>query len=319
MEKKYMIRSFLPGDEESYLELFNHVFPGEMTIDFWNWLYMEGPAGKRFIETAWDGERMVGVYGIVAVRMSRRGFFFTGALSVAAVTRPEYRYRGIFSALGKELYRRAEESGIDAVYGFPTEHSRHGFQKSLGWDHIQRGKVLVSGVSAEREAAPSGLKMYTIKSAGKEFDYLWKRLGGGILRDSVLLARDSAYVNWRFVKHPAKEYGIVLAEDSSGPAGYAAVSITRNSGEIFCNVEDIAVSGIQCFREMISHIRQNISQNGIVRIIIPFESHFYRCALSMGFRESGEKFCFGWKGLRKTEGLRGEWYYTIADWADAQN
>lgn len=319
MEKGYMTRPFLPGDEESCLELYNHVFPGEMTIDFWKWLYSDNPAGKRFIETAWDGERMIGLYGAVAVGMSRGGFFFNGALSVAAVTRPEYRYRGVFSALGKELYRRAEEGGIGAVYGFPTKHSLHGFQKSLGWDHILQGKVLFSSVSADRVFVPSVLKLYNVESPGKEFDMLWKRLGGGVFRDSVLLARDSAYVDWRFFKHPAKKYSIALAEDSSGPAGYMAVSRKVTSGEVFCDVEDIAVSDVRCFRELMCHVCKSISDNGLVRIMLPLTSPFYRCTLGMGFRESAERFYLGWKWLERPEGLEGDWYYTIADRADALN
>lgn len=290
-----------------------------MTMDFWNWLYKENPTGKYLIETAWDQEKLIGLYGIVAMKMFAGGAVFSGALSVMAATRPEYRYRGVFRSLGEDLYRRAKENGIAAVYGFPTEHSRHGFKKSLCWNYLTQGKTLINLSADNNEAGPPGLVLYNMESAGKEFDLIWRRVGRGAFRDAVMTVRDSEYINWRFFKHPEKKYFVVLAEDSLGPAGYMAVSRKADSGEVFCEVEDIVVSDVQCFRELICHARKSISENGLVRIILPMASPFYRCALGMGFRESGERFYFGWKGLERPEGLEGDWYYTIADLAGALN
>ncbi|MFZ5648609.1 MAG: GNAT family N-acetyltransferase [Bacillota bacterium] len=316
MEKDFRIRPFAPEDRESCLELYNHVFPKKVKMSFWNWLYEENTAGKSFIETAWAGNKLIGLYGIVQMSMSAGGSAYKGALSATAVTRPEYRYRGVFSALGKEVYRRAEEDGIIAVYGFPTDHSRHGFQKSLGWNCITQGKALINSISGDM--APARARLYRLNSAEKELDLIWKRISGGPFRNAALTIRDCKYLEWRFFKHPEKKYSLILAEDDSGPAGYVAASVKVDFGEECCEVEDIIASDVHCFRELISYAGKKISSGGLVRIILPEESPFYRCVVGMGFRETGAKYYFGWKGLKNTTAFSGEWYYTIADSADTQ-
>ena len=173
MGVSYTIAPFRPGELKQYLDLYNHVYPVSMSAGYWLWLNAMGPAGPSIIEAAWDGERLVGYYGVVPLRLSLGGEEVLGAVSGAAVTHPDYRYRGIFSALGKSVYRRAAESGIKVVYGFPTEHSRHGFLSALGWDYVHRFRELACwGCKGGRPLPESG-DICQPEFVGSEFNDPW--------------------------------------------------------------------------------------------------------------------------------------------------
>lgn len=318
MEKDCQIIPFGALDKDRYLELYNHVFPKEMTVDFWNWLYEKSPSGNSYIETAWAGERLVGVYGIIAVIIYAGGTVIRGGYSVTAVTHPEYRYRGIFSALGTKLYSRALDSGMAVVYGFPTEHSRHGFRKNLGWESIRQGRVMLNSVPGHYFPEQGKFKIQILEFPGKVFDWLWGRIARGPLGNTAIVMRDSSFIEWRFFKHPEKKYIMVLAEDHLGPAGYMAVRVKAEGGTECCYLEDIVASDVHCFRQLINYTRNYMANDSIVKIIISKDSPYYSCAMGMGFRESGAGFYFGWKDLgNKNLRPNGGWYFTMADWADS--
>ncbi|KJR99885.1 MAG: hypothetical protein VR68_07920 [Peptococcaceae bacterium BRH_c4a] len=313
MRNGYAIRPYLPGDEEGCLDLYNYVFPQQMTAYQWRWLNDDNPAGVSIIETAWDKNRLMGFYGLIPMKFYAAGKTIKGALSGIAVTHPDYRYGGVFSSLGKEAYKRAEMSGIEMIYGFPTEHSRHGMKKNLGWDFIQQGQLITG-----RGLAVSDGGTYTTTQKeelfGQELDFIWNRLAEGALRSSILVARDREYLEWRFQSCPAKGYSIIIAEDRLGPSGYMVVRPLVISGEQYCHIDDVAAADINSFRKMVKYMAEYYGDTVFYQARLSEDSPFYRCAIGMGFRESGIKYYFGSKLMKKKLTAREyQWYFTMAD------
>ncbi|MHB8157106.1 MAG: GNAT family N-acetyltransferase [Desulfocucumaceae bacterium] len=309
------IRPFQSGDKKVCLELYNSVHPEEMTQENWNWRNLQGPYGAALIQTAWDSGRLVGTYGLIPIMLFGAGKMIRGALSDIAVTHPEYRYRGIFSSLGKSLYNRAIEKGIKIIYGFPTEHSIHGFQGRLGWDYVfkSRAMVMSSRLAAEIKLK-SDINILGVKQVGEEFDILWERLIRGTFRRYYTVARHKDYILWRFRKKSGKSYQIYLAEERPGvPSGYMVVRQLAENGEVFSDIEDIASVDVNSFRSLIAFAATGLTDYTAIRLFLTEGNPFYQCALGMGFKEGGKKYNFGGRLLDSAAISWRDWYYTAGD------
>lgn len=314
MGNTYTIKPYKPGDENRCLDLYNFVFPRRMTVNQWRWLNDENPAGVSIIETAWDKNRLMGFYGLVPIRLFAAGESVKGALSGIAVTHPDYRYRGVFSNLGKEIYKRAEVSGIGLIYGFPTEHSWRGLKKNLGWNFVQQGRLITGRGLVISDCRTSPVNIQKKEIFGQEMDFIWKRLTEGSLRTSILVVRDRKYLEWRFQRCLAKGYSIIISEDEWGPSGYMIVRPMVVSGEKYCHIDDVAAADINSFRKMIRHMAEYYGDTVFYQARLSEDSPFYRCAIGMGFRESSMKYYFGSKTMKKNMTTQGQqWYFTMAD------
>lgn len=316
MDRKFLVRSLKPGEEISFLDLYNFVHPAGMTDKYWRWLHLSAPAGPAIIESAWDGERLIGIYSLVPVRLWVKGEIAPGALSGVAVTHPDYRYRGIFTAMGKSLYRRARESGIKIIYGFPTEHSRHGLERALEWDYVNECRALVcwgsEGISGREDDA---LEIRRMQRAGREFNRLWPKLTGGAFRRSVLAVRDGDYYHWRFTRNPENRYIIYMALTKEGPAGCMVVRRPGGCDETCIDIADIIAGDIRVFRGLLTFTLRRCREAGCLRIRLSAGSVFYQCAKQMGFKESGYRHYFGCRTFNCPVAAA-DWYYTTGDPAE---
>ncbi|MCL6477123.1 MAG: GNAT family N-acetyltransferase [Peptococcaceae bacterium] len=313
MDHSCLMRPFQPGDEGSCLDLYNFVHPVSMSEDCWRWLNLANPAGPSMIETAWDGEKLIGVYMLVPVKLWAGGEIVLGALSDVAVTHPDYRYRGVFSALGERLYRRAEERGIKIIYGFPTEHSKHGFEKTLGWDFVRGCRTLACWGCDGDGAGENPADIYEVGAAGNEFDQLWDNVARGAIRPYILAVRDKEYINWRFVTHPENRYRIFMAAGGAGPGGYMIVRTPSGAGETCVDIVDVLAVDVNSFRKLAGYVLKYYRDAGCVRIRLPAGSVFFHCAKGKGFKESGFVYYFGCRRLKSTPEFSREWYYTMGD------
>lgn len=317
MDGDFLIRPMRPGDQRDYLDLYNYAHPESMTEEYWRWRNTESPAGRSLIETAWDGDRLVGAYGLVPVNLLCGGENVMGAFSDVAVTHPDYRYRGIFSALGKSLYRRAEEAGIKVVYGFPTEHSKQGFQNNLGWTFVIECRAMACWGCGGAGHRATSVDICEVVAAGEEFDLIWNRAASGSCALKNLAVRDKKHLEWRFFKHPENIYRVFAARDSSGPGGYVAVRQLTGAGEEYADIVDIMAADVHCFRELAGFALEFFRDAGCVRVRLPAGSTFHQSAVGLGFKEGGARYYFGCRAPGIATGCRYGWYYTLADAGEA--
>jgi len=212
------------------------------------------------------------------------------------------------------VYKRAEISGIGLIYGFPTEHSRHGFKKKLDWNFIQQGCLLTGSGEIISGYRTSPLKIRKKERFDQEMDFIWNRLAEGTLRTSILVVRNREYLSWRFQSYPSRGYSIIVAEDKLGPSGYLVFRQSVINGEKYCHVDDVVAVDINSFRNMIRHLTELFEGTFFYQIRLWENSPFYRSAIGMGFRESSIKYFFGIKTMKKNLiNQDQQWYLTMAD------
>jgi GNAT superfamily N-acetyltransferase len=261
----WSIRPYRPGDEAQLVALFAQVFGRPITAEWWRWKLKGRPTP---VENVWvaaavaDG-RVIAQYAGIPVRLQWAGQVRDAMVSVDTMTAPDFRRRGILTALGQAAYARWTAAGVAAVLGLPNQQwgSRTdalGWQRlfGLGWLryplHVERALAraahvprplarpaeALGGLGAAawrasrraRRQIGGDIQVQALTSATADLDALWERLAPEYGR---LLVRDRAWVDWRYFRPPDLGYRVLLARSARAPAGYLAYRYAPGSGAAY--------------------------------------------------------------------------------------
>lgn len=126
-------------DFDQLVELQNEVYKNEgrhFSQDRFKHWYIDNPFGKAISFNAYDGEKMVAHYVCIPKKMLIEGRVVNGILSMATVTHPDYRGRGLFKTLAKMTYDNARDNGFEFVIGVANANSFHGFMKYFPFQFV---------------------------------------------------------------------------------------------------------------------------------------------------------------------------------------
>jgi GNAT superfamily N-acetyltransferase len=251
--REWSIRAYREGDEEGIFKLYQAVYPSKQRaqdewLSWWRWLYKESPAGHGRIILADANDRLAAQYAVVPIWIKVGRQTCVGAQSLDTMTHPDYRRRGLFETLAKEVYRDAAGVGINIVYGFPNSMSAPGFinkldwfvvsclklsLKPLNWKNTIRIKIknrLLSGLlgggasllfdkilfRTRKAPVTAGFTVTQVTSFDERFDRLFSRVSE---QYPIMVARNKDYLNWRF-SVPGKNYLIIAYERANEIGGY---------------------------------------------------------------------------------------------------
>jgi hypothetical protein len=193
-----------------------------MSLEFWRWRFLDNPAGGPLIELAWSRDELVGHYAVSPVILSIKGNEIKSALSVTTMTHPDYRGHGIICQLAKRLYKRLEDMGFYAVWGFPNRNFHGLTVRHLNWHDISDIPMFVKSMDVcwDDHGATHGC-IEIINEFDAKNDALWKKDKDKI---PIQVARYSDYLNWRFMKNPSVKYTALCYYRDDEVLGHAVVS-----------------------------------------------------------------------------------------------
>ncbi len=255
MDPTWKMLYYQDGDETQIIELFRMVFEKEMGKTeselHWNWENKQNVSGHGEILLAKDGDRIVGQYAVIPVTFQVKGERVPGTLSLDTMVHPDYRGQRMFTLLANKLYDDLGKKGIPITYGFPNGNSAHGFFNKLQWEEIADPPMMVKTIETEKiiakatksrmagkigsliiggkrvSLAPAtSAKEWTIapiKRFSRDFNTVFEE---GSKNYNILLARDSVFLNWRFVDRPESEYQCysITPEGQDKPYGYIVLA-----------------------------------------------------------------------------------------------
>lgn len=233
-KKSLTYRFYQTGDETRILTLFREAFNREMSPDFWHWRYVDNPYGRGIIRVALDGDKMVGHFAVIPMRVQFQGTVYPAIFPMTAMTHPEYGGQGLYTKLISEVYEYARTQGYALAYGFPNKNSYYPSLK-FGYHDIITIRPL------ERKL-PSGTpgrdgNITAIDKFDSRFDRLWENVRGNY---KIIICRTSEYLNWRFLRNPDAKYTIFAYTDEAGDIlGYEALKIYREGNIIRGHIVDI--------------------------------------------------------------------------------
>jgi hypothetical protein len=263
-EKDFLVRRFDKSDVDGIVELFQKVFEGNFTREWWEWKYMLNPAGFHgqegdiWIAQASNGE-IVGHWAVIPERMKVGANTVIVAQAVDAATHPCYRGRGIFKTLVSNVCSDARKR-YSFVFGFPNELYK-GYQK-LGWKSfpmieflnfvtydqplkdyfkskitIQFAKTALKmlqarnyfSISSHSEKLSGGeVEIEEVEMFPTEMDDFWEIVKS---EHDIVIERDSSFLNWRFSKHFGDDQKLVARSTKTAKiTGYAVIKKTNIRG-----------------------------------------------------------------------------------------
>lgn len=117
----------------------NFLFSAE---SFKQW-YIANPNGRVLSFNAFDSDKMVAHYACIPTKMVFGDFVVEGVHSMATVTHPDYRGKGLFKTLAKLTYDYAKDQGYKFVIGVANANSFPGFIKYFNFKFIAQLEVKI--------------------------------------------------------------------------------------------------------------------------------------------------------------------------------
>ncbi|UCE73111.1 MAG: GNAT family N-acetyltransferase [Methanomassiliicoccales archaeon] len=251
MDANWSIRSYNDGDENRIIELFNSIFKKSRTKDEWNWEFKQNPQGFKAL-VAVDKNRIAGHLGALHRNIKIGQKMAATSLEVDGMTHPDYGRQGIFVSLGRRLLSELKEEGFGIVIGFPNENALPGHRKlgaielftppvmirPVNFKNVSKrsfsngflraigkaaGKFMFSTVYRIKKAkVEDEVKIRNIPEFDERFDKFWNDASSS---QSIILERNSRYLNWRYVRCPGNCYTIFVAEKRNQILGYIVVRV----------------------------------------------------------------------------------------------
>lgn len=216
------------------------------------WQCQRSPAGaaiatlRREVETG----GLIGQAVTIPVNVRLSGKVRTAGLFLNPVADPGYQDRDIFSGLLRDVCALSVEEGIAFSYGLPDRLFYSTFVNKAAFRDIGSVSLLIRPLNPERLAlktthsvvlgktasiarkiwrtpplappqeGPPGLEIAEVSSFDDSFAVFWDRVQH---RFPVMVVRDPAYLNWRFVDVPTREYTIYAARSDGYIRGFAVL------------------------------------------------------------------------------------------------
>jgi hypothetical protein len=253
-------RRFEENDLHSLFSLLRSTFNGYPKMQYWAWKYKKNPHGSPVIYVAEDKGRIIGCYILNPVKLRIGQDLVMGAQSVDAAVDNAYRGVGIFKKVAVGGLALAAKEGVNIIYAFPNEISYKG-QVRIGYrrmftipkmlrifriSSLLESRVRLSGsfvqktlsimdnfqrINKEKMAhacikSNYELRVRVIREFDSRFEVFWKIICKE--NNSVLVERDLAYLNWRYMSHPEKHYTTYTCEKNGEIVGYVVVNVEKN-------------------------------------------------------------------------------------------
>ena len=252
MEKNYDIKNI----SSTTLGYFESCFaengaPRDMEIVTWQ--FLENPIREKFVDIAVDEEKdkTAAIYAISPVTFKIKDEVLQGSQSLNTMTDKDYRGQGLFIKLAKSVYKKAEDSGVKLVYGFPNGNSIYGFQKKLDWQILDPVPFLIKPLKSKYFTnrisflkflpniplsikSTSHSKNYKLEARNefpREVNTLWADFSKSI---GVAINRDKTYLDWRYIEKPNEDYKIIHCYSSERKyLGFVVYTVkTKHNGKI---------------------------------------------------------------------------------------
>jgi GNAT superfamily N-acetyltransferase len=249
-----------PADREAQVRLYNACFKKPIDGPALAWRYDGSPHGKSvsFVSQREDGEAVCG-YACSPRLATAKGAPGTEARlgeTGDVMTHPEWRKKGLFSALDRACMAETKRLGWPAVFGLPNRRSAHIFLE-LGWKkvgtvrpwtfllrddtgsravRVREGRLqswlVPLGVRKGRaaraklaERAGTGFQGRALERFPEEVERLSREVEK---RFALMVRRDAAWLDWRFLRSPSGLHRALGVFDETGfLAGYAVVQLPR--------------------------------------------------------------------------------------------
>ena len=237
------------------LSLFQAVYNRPLSSEYWQWRYYGNPECNTEVLVIEHQGRIIGMRPMSSFTFKVADKEIRATLFTNVITHPSFRRMGVFSSLIKEAAQLSKNRGDKFIYTFPNKKSFPAYMKIKGWNHIDsiplyikplriynylhrkvKKSNFVNSLSALRkleinppaiEVKECQLSISKLNRFDKQIDELWNNIHD---KYTIILKRDSQYLNWRYIQRPDVDYIIFCAESRDKIKGYIVLKTDKLFG-----------------------------------------------------------------------------------------
>jgi GNAT superfamily N-acetyltransferase len=183
----------LPEEEQKILELMNVCFGRDFQKDWFQWFNYQCPYGKNRVYVGVDAGKdvLVAAYGLLPYKLVINKKVMDGSLCTNAITHPEYQGKGIFTQIGRHALLQEPQYARYFSVGVPNKNALPGHLKA-GWI-VHSDLIFFKKLDNKKNDFEGGQIFVFTDEHG--------RLASNSLANmNLAVARDSAFLNWRYFK-----------------------------------------------------------------------------------------------------------------------
>ena len=297
----FEIRLAENGDREGLFHVLKHWFPATLQTRY-DWLYAGNPHGRAVSWLAVDratGEA-VGCTSVFPRKVVVEGRRRIGSIGGDCFILPQYRRRGIATALHRESAASMRERGVEFMYGPPEPANLAALLKAgsrivgrfATWVRPLRGRDVVHALLRGRSfpmlarVADAGLSVVDLflrprpktpvvlepmATFGPEFDAFFEESAAS---QPIVCVRDSAYLTWRYLTSPSRTQQAFAARSDGRLMGFVALEVDGDRAfliDVFCPAQAEAIDAL------LGAVMNQAQTMGAARLIVDITEG---CALS---------------------------------------
>jgi GNAT superfamily N-acetyltransferase len=216
---EYTVRVANEQDVPAIIELFKISLGTEYGApkeSFWRWKHIDNPFGKSPVLLAFDGGKLIGLRAFMRWQWQYKGQVLPSFRAVDTGTHPDYRGKGIFSRLTKQLIAELKESEPPSfIYNTPNAVSKPGYLK-MGWQVL--GKPVVFGSVTLQHSRYAKLRFERYHEDLQELDFTTLPTDYNVDVNPGLIHVNHSldYYKWRYQSIPEIPYGSFRYKSSDG-------------------------------------------------------------------------------------------------------
>lgn len=223
-EVEYLIRAYTTGDEKAIVELFEEVFGQRITLAQWRWKYHGVESGDNIhAQLCFDpGGKLLGHAGAIPLQGYYRGepipIFQVCDVMVHPLARGHWGARNVFTVLVRRLLEDIARRFPQAFcYGFPGRRPFLLGQRVGVYDQLE---IAVEITRPSHRLRVPLLSVGELDWADARLDRFWARR---IPDQPLAVARDRAYLAWRYAANPFHAYRLFGVFGLGALLGWAVI------------------------------------------------------------------------------------------------
>lgn len=221
-------------------EMFNLCFSSIPPKNYFDWKFLQNPAGKAIGFVAYYEGEVAGFYGVIPEDFMVHGEKTVIYQSMDTMTHPNYQRQGLFTNLARKTYEHLiETDGEVFIIGFPGVTSHPGFVKKLDWKDI----VLIDYIFLNRAVfkvknlfkKTSDVSFEKIEKFDESFKPYFENKRYSAAK--ILRRLDGNFLNWRLADNPIFKYEIVKLSEGREIVGFLVYKLDEKNRCFIYHVE----------------------------------------------------------------------------------
>ena len=329
------IRPYKSGDEAGFqkLDQLVEIHPwNRRNLDNWHWKFKgSNPAGEPIMIYAENDGETIGHFAAIPMNYWFDGEKVVGSHSAAMMIDPVWQNKGLIKFVADKLIKELGEQKIPFTYGYPNDNAYDLHVKLLGYEDVTMQRLFYKKMKNNRDNIPvptsEGLNWQKIECFDDRVNALWDSAKNDF---KVIVIRNSAYLNWRYLDRPDVPYYAFGAFNGDILEGYCVLKIYQGENVLRGHFIDLFThdGNSDCGRFLVENGLRYFGSKGVDEVTLWMQgSPFFEDILKeFGFSVDGVSGG-GWPGATRPMICRfnvdpekyrprlneKDWYFTMGD------